>query len=129
MVYMSMFIMIERFSTNSKMILEFSYIGCFGRKSTFLSLKGKISHVHCIDRTFFCEFKNGFRFFISRLFQAKIFFFYSLTLICESWKKNPKTGNIRECHFWKKNPIKIKKIGFWEHQGASFLEKKSRLFS
>ena len=50
-----------------------------------------------------------------------------LTPICELWTKNPQTGNMMERHLWTKNPLKIRKIGFWECQGASFVDKKSTL--
>ena len=79
----------------------------------------------------------------------------TLTLIRESWKQNPKPGNVTQRHLWKQNPDKIKIFDFgnvtqrhfwkqnpgyfyehllinfifkifWERHPASFLETKSK---
>ena len=95
----------------------------------------------------------------ARLFKGKWAFsefsHQLLTLIRESWKQNPKPGNVTQRHLWKQNPDKIKIFDFgnvtqrhfwkqnpehfhehlfitfnffkfWERHPTSFLETKSR---
>ena len=79
---------------------------------------------------------------------------HTLTFICESWKQNPKPGNVIQRHLWKQHPDKIQNFDFgnvtqrhfwkqnpehfhehllinfifkifWERHPASFLETKS----
>ena len=67
----------------------------------------------------------GYKYFYS---SHETFCLQKLTPIRESWKKIQKPGT-EQASFLEKKPNKNPKNEFWERLGASFLEKKSRLFS